>query len=43
MYKYHEDFFPVLNFLHSLVAKLPGYPLGKQVPTFYFLLLDKQI
>ena len=28
---YHAAFFPVLRCLHTLAAKLPGYPLGKQV------------
>ncbi|WAR08427.1 ORC3-like protein [Mya arenaria] len=30
MFEYHINFFPILNCLHTLVSKLPGYPLGKQ-------------
>lgn len=43
IYKYHISFFPVLKCLHSLVAKLPKHPLGKQLREVYSLTLGSFI
>ncbi|XP_052810573.1 origin recognition complex subunit 3-like isoform X1 [Mya arenaria] len=43
MFEYHINFFPILNCLHTLVSKLPGYPLGKQVREVYSACLEESV
>ena len=41
--KYHQHFFPIMHCLHHLVAKLPGYPLGKHVRELYSVCLSSSV
>lgn len=43
MHSYHKNFFPILTCLHTLVRKLPKYPLGKQLRELYVLCLKNNI
>ncbi|XP_060580471.1 origin recognition complex subunit 3-like [Ruditapes philippinarum] len=43
IHDYQTDFFPILKCLHTLVCKLPGYPLGKQVREVYSVTLQTNV
>ncbi|XP_073683205.1 origin recognition complex subunit 3 [Garra rufa] len=43
LHKYHKNYYPILQFLHSLTSSLPKFPLGKHIRELHVACIEKNL